>query len=202
MIKKVNLLALMIFGNILCYSQMNNINQFLDDGGRTEATDIVKTDFSEILQGNIPIIWEHKFTDYFALQGGIGLLTHSFSKPLIRPLTTVTSLYPDLKGGFSLYVQPLYYLSGFESYHVGLPIRYRRHGSQASSFEFTVGLGKQWFFGRHFSLDFESGIGMNYEYSLDGKSYIYNTDIFIKDIGGKFRSRIVVPISFKLGYVL
>jgi len=199
---KTNLLALFLFGNILCYSQMNNINQFLDDGGRTEATDIIKTDFSEILQANIPIIWEHKFTKFFALQGGVGLLTHSFLKPLIRPLATTTSLYPELEGGYSLYVQPVYYYDGFESLHVGIPVRYRHHGSQASSFEVTMGIGKQWFFGRHFALDLETGIGLNFEYSLDGKSYIYNTDIFIKDIGNQFRSRIVIPISIKLGYVL
>ena len=181
---------------------MNNINKFLDDGGRTEATDIIKTDFSEILQANLPIIWEHKFTTYFALQGGVGLLTHSFFKPLIRPLATTTSLNPDLKGGYSLYFQPVYYSNGFESFHIGLPVRYRRHGSQASSFEVIIGIGKQWFLGRHVALDLETGVGMNYEYSLDGKSYIYNTDIFIKNLGNQFRSRIVVPISIKLGYVL
>jgi hypothetical protein len=181
---------------------MNKINQFLDDGSRTEATDIIKTDFSEILQANIPIIWEHKFTEYFALQGGIGLITNSFFKPLIRPLSTIASLDPNLKGGFSLYVQPVYYMSGFESYHIGLPMRYRHYGDLASSFEVTVGLGKQWFFGRHFALDIETGIGMNYEYSLDGKNYIYNTDMLIKEIANQARSRIVIPISIKLGYVL
>jgi hypothetical protein len=199
---KLKLLSLLLFGNILCYSQMNNINKFLDDGGRTEATDIIKTDFSEILQANVPVIWEHKFTKYFAMQGGVGLLTHSFLKPLIRPLATTTSLNPDLKGGFSLYFQPVLYSNGFESYHIGLPVRYRQHGSQASSFEVTIGIGKQWFLGRHFALDLETGVGMNYEYSLDGKSYIYNTDIFIKNLGNQFRSRVVVPISIKLGYVL
>jgi len=199
---KLNLLTLFLLGNLFCYSQMNNINQFLDDGGRTEATDIIKTDFSEILQANIPIIWEHKFTKYFALQGGVGLLTNSFLKPIIRPLATTSSLDPHLEGGFSLYVQPVYYCNGFESLHVGLPISYRLYGSQASSLEVTFGIGKQWFFGRHFALDLETGIGMNYEYSLDGKNYIYNTDIFLKDIGNQFRSRIVVPISIKLGYVL
>lgn len=183
------------------FSQTNNIEQFLDDGGRTASTDIIKTDVSEILQANIPIIWEHRFTNNIALQAGIGLLTHSFARPLITPFNSDGPLYAGLKGGYSLYFQPVYYLDGFESFHVGASFRIRNHSTQASSFEWGIAFGKQWFIGRHISFDIETGVGLNFEKSIDGTSYIYIKDITDSNMTD-FNSRFVVPLSFKIGYVL
>lgn len=201
--KKIHFISLLLVSSILCHSQTANINQYLDDEGRTKARNIIKTDIVQFLQANIPFIWEHRFTNNIALQGGIGLLTHSFLKPAYRPIQTRSSLYSNLKGGYSLYVQPVRYYNGYESFHMGIPINYRSHGDQVYSLEIALAFGKQWFLGRHFALDFEAGFGINSETTLDGVSYIYNTDI-IDEINGNnnFRSRIVFPISVKIGYVL
>jgi hypothetical protein len=201
--KKIYLISLLLLSSFICYSQTDNINQYLDDAGRTEAKNIIKTDFAEFLQANIPFIWEHRFTKNMSLQGGIGILTHSFFKPVFTPKSSRTSYYNDLKGGYSLYVQPVFYYNGFESFHLGIPLRYKRHGNQVYSFEYSLAIGKQWFLGRHLALDIEAGFGINSETTLDEVSYIYNPDIIDRTIGiNKFNTRLVFPVSVKIGYVL
>ncbi|MDD4991323.1 MAG: hypothetical protein PHR83_03730 [Paludibacter sp.] len=198
--KKV-LFILFLFFTVNCFSQTKNIEQYLDDGGRTASSDIIKMDISQFFLANIPLIWEHRFGEHFSLQSGVGLLTHSSFRPLITPLFAQDPLYAQLMGGYSLFLQPTYYSDGFESFHIGVSIKYRKHGNQVSSHEYSFNFGKQWFLGRHLSVDLETGLGLNYERSLDGTSYIYIKDITNNDMTG-FNSRIVFPISLKIGYVL
>lgn len=197
--EKITILFLLI--SATTFSQQNNISQFLNDGGRTEASDIVMTDFGEFIQANIPIIWEHRFGDHFAINGGIGLLTQPYFKPMFTPLTVENPIYSDLNGGFSFSSEAKYYYEGFESKHFGFKYRYRKYGSQASSQEYGFMFGRQWLFGRHFSLDLSTGICLNFEQSLDGKSYIYIKDILLTS-GADMNMRLVIPISIRAGYVL
>jgi len=199
---KIIILLFFVFSNTTCFSQINTIESFLDDRGRTEAKDIVKTNISEILQANIPIIWEHRFTENVAVQAGVGLLTHNLFKPIIRPSAKRYPLYDKIEGGFSLYVHPMYYFRNLESTHSGISLQYSRHGNQASSIEYALCLGKQWFLERHFAVDVELDIGTNLEYSLDGQSYIFNPDILDEKLANKFRSRSIIMLSLKLGYIL
>jgi len=55
---------------------------------------------------------------------------------------------------------------------------------------------------RHFAVDVELDIGTNLEYSLDGQSYIFNPDILDEKLANKFRSRSIIMLSLKLGYIL
>lgn len=199
--KKLFLLSMLLICFCWTHAQSNRISQYLDDNGRTEVSNIIKTDVTEILEGNIPIILDHKFNNFLALQGGVGLLTHSFFKPVIPPILADSKLYPDIKGGYSLYLQPVLYLGSFESLHMGIPLKYRRHGNQASSFEWNVIFGYQWFRTRHLSFDLSVGVGVNYEHTLDNKSYIYSSSLVDKYTLGS-SSRIKFPVSFTVGYVL
>jgi len=192
---------LLLLCSISVFSQVNNIEKYLDDGGRTAANNIIKTDVSQMLQANIPLIFEHRFNNNFSLQGGFGLLTHDFFRPVLNPIFASDPLYSQLKGGYSLFIQPVCYLDGFESFYIGIPFRYRRHSTQAKSYEFNIALGYQWIKGRHLSLDLSVGGGFNLEYSLDGVSYIYYAK-GISTNANDFRQRLVFPISFKVGYVL
>ncbi|MDP4271369.1 MAG: hypothetical protein Q8909_14800 [Bacteroidota bacterium] len=198
---KKTILYLLLFCCIPAFSQLNNIEQYLDDGGRTATKNIIKTDFTQMLLANIPVIFEHRFNNNLSLQGGVGLLTQNFFHPVIKPIFATDPLYSELKGGYSLYVEPLFYGNGFESLHIGIPLRYRRHGDQVESYEFNIALGYQWFKGRHLSYDIEIGAGFNLEYSLDGVSYIYNSNVIDKSLANDFRQRLVFPVSFKAGYV-
>ena len=40
----------------------------------SENLDILKTNLSAILDGNVPLIWEHRFNEYYAIDGGPGLI--------------------------------------------------------------------------------------------------------------------------------
>lgn len=193
---------LFLVGYLPLMSQSSNIAQYLDDGGRTSARNIIKTDFSQMLRANIPIIFEHLFDYNFSLQGGVGILTHNVYRPLFKPILRTKDMYSELKGGFSLYFKPSFYFSGFESIHFGIPFHYRRHGNQAESYEFGLSIGKQWFYGRHLCFDIEVGVGFNLEYSLDGVSYIYFPGDVDSNYDVSFRERAVTPLSFKIGYVL
>lgn len=195
------ILYLLLVSSVTVFSQVNNIDQYLDDGGRTAAGNIIKTDVSQMLQANIPLIFEHRFNNIISLQGGFGLLTNDFFRPVLSPVFASNPLYSKLKGGYSLYVQPLFYANGFESFYVGIPFRYRRHSTQAESYEFNIALGYQWFKGRHLSFDLSVGGGFNLEYSLDGVSYIYYAKATSPN-ANDFRRRLIFPISFKVGYVL
>ena len=199
--KLIPILSFLLLKSALSYSQLDNIKQFVDDSGWKAASDIIKTDLYEIMQADVPIIWEHKFKSGIALQGGFGLLMHDKYKPFIQPIMT-TALYPELKGGFSLFVQPVFYGDSFESFHLGIPVRYKRHGDQVSSIEVGLVFGRQWLLSRHLSLSVDVGVGENYEYSLDGKSYIYNQNILDPKMAQVFPDRIVFPVLIQMGYVL
>lgn len=201
MIKKT-FFCLLLLMSIPSFAQVENIMGYLDDGGRTKASNIIKTDVVQILQANIPLIFEHRFNNYLSVQAGFGLLTTSMYHPLFRPIFTEAPFKDDIKGGYSILVQPTIYSNGFESFHMGVPLRYKRYSNQASSFEFAAAVGYQWFKGRNWAFDIEAGVGLNFEKSLDGASYIYNTNIIDPHMGKPFSSRMIIPISFKVGYVL
>ena len=200
--KKIIILSVFVYTCSACFSQINTIGNYLDDKGRTEAKNIIKTNITEILQANIPIIWEHRFNDNIALQSGVGWLTYNFFKPIIRPDEINYPLNEHIVGGVSLYLQPIYYLINFESIYTGISFQYKQYGNQASSIEYALCLGKQWLLGRHLAADIEVGIGANYEYSLDGQSYIYNPKILDTELAQSFRMRSTFLISLKLGYVI
>lgn len=200
--KRIILCILTVVSIVGVHSQNQGIKEYLDDGGRTEANTIIKTDLSEMLDANIPLILEHRFNRIVSVQGGVGILTHSFFKPVIKPVFKDADLYPGIRGGYSLYLQPLFYVDGFESFHLGVPLKFRKHGSQVKTFEWDIVFGRQWFLNRHLAIDLEVGIGLNYESSIDGVSYVYNDDILNKSLGASFSSRMKFPLSLKIGYVL
>lgn len=203
MYRKISfLLLLSLFTNI--HAQKNTISSYMNDGGRSKATTIIKTDIAEFCRANIPVIWEHRFSNFMGIQAGAGLLTNSFLKPLYTPKYSVAveSMNENLKSGFSLFLSPIFYTNGFESFHFGFPIRYRNYPGKAVSYEFNCTFGKQWFVSRRVAVELDLGLGFGYETSKNNLDYIYDPDI-VKDFktGGE-GFRLVVPFSFRIGYVL
>lgn len=39
----------------------------------SDNKNILKTDLGSIIDGNIPLIWEHRFSDHFSIDGGVGV---------------------------------------------------------------------------------------------------------------------------------
>lgn len=186
---------------IIC-AQKSNISELMDDGGLSTTTDIIKTDVFEYLNANIPIIWEHRFSDNFAIEGGLGLLTNSFIQPVIKYDLNKKPINENLKGGFSLHIAPTYYSNGFESFHFGFEYNYRNYLNQVESSEISFKFGKQWFLTRRIAIDFSLGLGLNFETPIDGISYVFDPDINNINLYGGEGLRMVIPASIKIGYIL
>lgn len=196
-------ILILLFVFLPIFGQSNDIAVYLDDNGRSTTKNIIKTDLTDFLQANIPIIWEHRFNDFFALQTGFGLLTNSFFSPVYTPKYSVSySMYDELNSGLSLHLSPVIYTHGFESLHFGIPFNLHFYTGQALSYNFSFTVGKQWFVSRRIAIDIETGIGLEFEKSLDGSSYIYDPDINNIDKYGGEGLRLLIPLSIKLGYIL
>lgn len=184
------------------YAQ-NDISDLMDDGTLPAAKNMIKTDLSQFLKANIPLIWEHRFNAY-SFEFGVGLLTHNFFEPVIIPKNQSgkRKMYENLNGGYSIHFSPNFYFDGFDSFHCGLQYDYHHHYKQAVSHECCCIAGRQWVFAKRIAIDVNLGLGLNWEKSLDGKSYIFEPDI-INEFQNHITDgiRIVAPLSIKLGYI-
>lgn len=127
---KVFLLIVFVFfvnivkaqNNDSTYQHYLNDNNFIPERvyyyvGKSE---IIKTDIAEILDGNIPIIWEHRFTDGFGLSSGLGIiLPYSFAdiiygknrelsnEDALFLITGLNPLFENRHCGFSMKIEPV-----------------------------------------------------------------------------------------------
>lgn len=198
------MILFILFISIPTLAQKSSISTFLDDGGRADAKNIIKTDLSEFLKSNIQISWEHSFNENFSLETGIGFLAHDIYKPVLNKDIIGRPIYEDLGGGLSLFFCPVINIKGLESVRHSFPLKFHYHFGQALSYEFDYTLGKQWFLTRRLALELSAGIGFNIETSIDNYSYIYDLNLredflSIKDGAG---FRMTFPISVRIGYVL
>jgi hypothetical protein len=202
--KRTAIVFTLLFISLLNFAQQKSISELMDDGGRSTSKDIIKTDLSEFLKANIPIIWEHRFNDNLGFQAGVGLLTNGFFQPVIRPGNTFDdyTYNEQLKNGFSLQLTPMFFYDGFESTRFGFPFKYHSFPGQVVSYEVDVAFGKQWFLTRNIAVSVDLALGLNYEKTLDGKSFIFDNSITNADIFGGEGLRLVFPLSVKIGYVL
>lgn len=193
-------LALLLMISFTAFSQRGYLNNYNYYGGSDfDAKSILKTDLSQMFRANIALIYEYRFHEEYSVEVGVGLLTHSFFRPVFQPLLS-GALYSELKGGYSLHLQPTYYIENMGDLYVAVPINYRRHGGQAESYEVGVCVGYQFHLTEKLSLDVEIGWAYNVEFSLDGVSYIYDSGINHSYDG--FGVRMLYPLTIKLGYVL
>lgn len=198
--KKI-ILSLFLVVSLTAFSQRGYLDNYNYHGGYGfESKHILKTDISQMFYANISFMYEYRFHQEYSIEAGIGLLTHSFFKPVFQPVMT-NPLYSELKGGYSLHLQPSYFVEGLGDLYVAIPFNYRRHGSQAESYEFGVSVGYQFHLSERLSLDVEFGWAFNIEYTLDGVSYIYNNSGF-DPWDDRYSVRMLYPLTIKLGYVL
>ena len=203
--KKIIITAFILVISISVFSQKSSISTFIDDGGRSDAKDILKIDLSEFLKSNIQIDWEHSFDNNFSLETGIGFLAHDVYKPILNKELFGNPIYENLGGGMSFYVCPVFNKKGLESLRYSLPFKIHYHFGQALSYELDCTIGKQWFLTRRLALELNVGLGFNLETSIDNYSYIY--DSALRDRGWQsvkddFGVRLTLPLSVKIGYIL
>lgn len=103
----------------------------------SDVKNILKTSIFSIVDGNIPIIWEHRFNDYFALEGGPGLIlpytvTDLFvgdtSHDFFHLLGQNTN-FKNRKIGASFQLEPKLFLGLSSSYYISTFYRYRGYSS-------------------------------------------------------------------------
>ncbi|MDR0230940.1 MAG: hypothetical protein LBI82_02340 [Dysgonamonadaceae bacterium] len=199
-------------------NQTNSIAQYLDDGGRAKATNILKTDPVLIYQGTVPFIWEHLFSRNFSLEMGAGVVLPFYNRPLIYggDLGQNSLKSPRLGGSLHLSPKILNAFSqklfsnqgnGFEAYYVSFPLSLRIYPGQLVLFDGGLALGKQWMFDNRLTIDISAGIALTCQFSIDKKSYVFNAEDrydYPENLGleGSYPDILYLtfPISVKIGY--
>ena len=193
------------------YSQNDSIAKYLDDNGRSSYKNIIKTDVSQIMQGNIQLIWEHDISGYWRLETGIGLLTSNFYKPLFN------ALYRDgndlfnknglesikMNPGLSLYISPRQSYIKYPSYYASANFLFNYYFNQLLIGEVSITFGKEINLSKKCILDINAGIGLDTHWSFDG--YYYSHKFMIlngKSLSHPNNMSLIFPLSIKLGYRL
>ncbi|MDD4991322.1 MAG: hypothetical protein PHR83_03725 [Paludibacter sp.] len=101
-----------------------------------DSKNILKTDLTSILDGNLPFIWEHRFSDYFGLDCGLGLiLPYTFadiinsksSDDIVLVSFGMNPSYRNYKFGESFQIEPKIFLGITSSSYLGVFYGYRNY---------------------------------------------------------------------------
>lgn len=113
---KINCLIIVILFLPLSLLSQDKLSQYFDDGGVAEASRLVKIGYDPI-NGEIPIIYEHRLTKHISAEWGIGLVS----------LKRQSKLYDDIDDsgiGLNMWVNMRIYLSGYyERFYMGFQPR-------------------------------------------------------------------------------
>jgi len=206
---KTILFILFIFLLSNTYSQNDSIAKYLDDNGLSSYKNIIKTDVSQIMQGNIQLIWEHDISGYWRLESGIGLLTSNFYNPLLKVLYRDGNELFNKNGlesvkmnpGLSLYISPRHSYIKYPSYYTSANFLFNCYFNQLLIAEASITFGKEINLSKKCILDINVGIGMDTHWSLDG--YYYSHKFMIlngKSLSHPNNMSLIFPLSIKLGY--
>ncbi|MCL2651810.1 MAG: hypothetical protein FWD60_12430 [Candidatus Azobacteroides sp.] len=218
----MKILKLLLFfgilsGNVIAQNanETSSISEYINDGGRSKSANILKTDLVMIYQGTVPFIWEHLFSRDFSLEMGAGIVLPYYNRPpvmLENDIGQNSLRTPNLGGSFHLSPKFLTSLSnarGFEAFYASIPLSIRYYTGQLSLFDAAVVFGKQWLFtNNRLVIDISAGFGINCQFSLDKKSYVFNAeDRYTTVIGNVFTDEsypetvhFIIPVSIKIGY--
>jgi hypothetical protein len=210
-IKTLLLLVVLVTANIgKVYSQQDSIAKYLDDKGLSSYKRIIKTDLSQILQGNWMFIVEQDITGNFRMEVGAGLLTAFIYKPFRK------SLYHDgtevnknklesvsMKPGISLYVSPRLTSISSPSYYLSANLLSDYYFKQLLVNELTLTIGKEINLSNKFVLDINAGFGVDAHWSFDGYYFSHKKMLFNgRSLSHHNTISLMFPINVKLGYRL
>lgn len=212
--KKV-IISIFLVLSIGSLAAQSSISQYLDDGGRAKATDVLKTDPVAIYQGTVPFIWEHLFGDYFSLEMGAGVVLPFYNRPLLHFGGGENSLTSPHWGG-SVYLSPKYIFGqgSLDAFYAAIPLPLRWYPGQLALFDPALVFGRQWLFNSRLTIDVSIGFGVECQFSLDKKSYVFSaedrvspppkTPGFEVDLPEEYPDvpHFIIPFSIKLGYRL
>lgn len=173
-------------------STQNNAYYF-DDGGVSEAKNLIKLNILSIINGDLPVYYERVLSKSFSIEIGAGIL-FPYYIPELPQLSSDSHRIENPDYGYSLWIHPKYYLQDQapELTYFGIQLRRRNYNQDNETIiytDVTLNYGLQLYFGKRFVFDYNIGIGFRFETdkAIDIR---YNT------------SGLAVPIGIKLGVIL
>jgi hypothetical protein len=162
----------------------NNVPKRVYYGRGSE--NILKTDLTSIFDGNIRLIWEHRFNDYFALDSGLGMiLPYSLADILKRSDGTILGVlgmnpqFINRNLGSSFHIEPKLFFDQSSYKYISVYYNFMKY-SKLLCHEFSVAYG----------------------YNIDLKKTTYQTSIalsYINQIPNSMGD--ITDIKYK-GYIL
>lgn len=172
----------------------NNISQYFDDGGISNASNIVEFNILSAINGDIGITYDRKLSDSFSAEVGLGFIAPYYTYEFRHPLWKLSE---DLEGlsGYSLKIQPKFYVSlgAPEDSYVGILLRHRHYNYLSEPLGITdicVMYGTRYFVDNNICVSFELGFGYRNKLLIDPYS----------SLGGLF-DHLIYPGSIKVGYL-
>jgi hypothetical protein len=197
----------------LAAQRNSSIDSCFNDANRSSTKNVLKIDATEILKGNVSIIWEHRVNQSFTFEGGIGLLTSQFYEPLLKPIyksIPVSELelkkldFALMSPGYSIYFSPKYFRGQYEDTYQSLSFRLSNYSQQLTQLEIAALWGKQWIVNHKLVFDLSVGLSWDKHWTRDGNYYLHNSifSTHFENVETHSTMYFSVPISLKVGYRL
>lgn len=182
-----------------------DISELLDDGGISNAKNLLKLNLVQPLAGDFSLAFERQLSKKFTLQANIGKVLPFYLIDLSGLYNRIALSDPrqdlsNLTGGFSFGLTPKYFLRGLapEYYYLALDYQYRRYNRTANydlvftDYQFLSGFSQ--FFGTRFVLEFYVGLGIR-QFKYEAKPG--NRDLSVLN-------RIIpnLPLGLRVGIIL
>ena len=153
--------------------QRDDISDLLDDGGISEASNLLKFHVLHPLAGDLSLAYERKISDRFTIQANAGKVIPFYLVDLSGIFNEIGLADPgqdlsNLSGGFSFGITPKFYLRDIapEFYYLGLDYQYRRYNRDSqydlvfTDYQFLFGYNR--FFGTKIVFEMYTGLGVRH----------------------------------------
>lgn len=172
---------------------ITDISYYFDDGGISEAKNIIKINALAIVNGDLPFSLEKTISEAFGIEIGFGILLPYYVPEIPKLLTNDIDIV-DPGYGYSLLVNPRFYLQhkAPEFNYWGIQYRRRNYNLNDGNIIYnnlTINFGLQLSFGKRFLFDYNIGAGIEFKEGDKTRS-------------SNYISHFAFPISIKLGYIL
>lgn len=172
-------------------------SSFFDDGNNAIASrkNVLKLDLISTLNGDLSIQYERALSRKFSLEIGVGRILPYYVPELHILINPVLLTIEDPNHGYSLWVQPKFYLldRAPETYYTGIQLRRRYYniGSENQIFthnDLILTVGRQFMhIKKRLAIDFNGGYGLRFRK-------------YKNDLGDVEKFQLFYQFSLKLGY--
>jgi len=195
-LKKLIIISIWLLPLCNLFAQTNGSSEnsyFLDDGGISNSKNLLKVNVLSIVNGDLPFYYERVLSKSFSVEIGAGILLPYYLPELPRLITNNENEIVDPAGGYSLWIQPKYYIQGKspELRYFGLQFRKRNYNLKNGviiTYDLSFITGTQLIFAKRMALDLSIGLGIH-------STNKNETDIF------RFNNYLTIPVAIKLGYL-